>query len=879
MTMNASRPAPYQDTTVPVDDRIQDLLSRMTVHEKARQLDMLMGSRLVDKMMSNTQMAPDGKFLPEKARALLGDVGIGSIHDLYPNDARASNEIQKWVLTESRLAIPALFIEEGLHGFCGTDHTIFPHCIGLAGTWNPQVVQDVAKAIAAEMRASGVHVAICPVLGLAREPRWGRVEETFGEDVHLASRMAVAYVKGMQGDDLTAQDAVIAEPKHFAAHSVSEAGLNIAPVHVGERELRAEFLRVFEAAFVEGGAMAAMCAYSEIDGVPCAANDWLLKKVLREEWGFKGFVISDLGAIRQLHSRHHTAGSPQEAVWQSIAAGMDMQFFDYDSDFFQGAIVEGIEKGQLAVEDLDRAVGSVLRAKFLLGLFETPYVDTGLIPQVHRSERHKEISLDAARQSLCLLKNENALLPLRKDLGTIAVIGPNADVLCSGRYAGPGDGTVVTLLDGIRFLVDPNTEVRHVKGTGILAEELSPIPKECLFHSDGETQGLHGSYWPTNNAEGNPLFERSDSQIDFDWIASLPGPNMPPDGFAVQWTGKIVPDFTGEGLLGVASRDKMRLWVDKELVADAWNPSRNTATVSYAFEEGKAIDIRVHYEKSGSGVQVLLGWNQGVQGVQAAAHAAKEADVAVVAVGGSTQTCGESRDRADLGLPGRQLDLVRAVHATGTPTVLVLQNGRPLTVSWEAEHIPAILEAWYPAEFGGTAIAEALFGDINPGGKLPITFPKSVGQIPNFYCKKPSRFNKHIDEEDLPLYPFGFGLSYTTFEFSELVLTPEHITTTGTVRVSVKVINSGERDGDEVVQLYVNDLVSSVTTPEKLLKAFERIYLKAGETRTVLFTLGPKDLQLLNREMEWVVEPGQFEIRVGGSSNPDLRAMLEVTRS
>ena len=720
-----ARQALYQQAGAPIDKRVDDLLRRMTVEEKVRQLDMYAGAKdLVDKHTDDTHAAADAVFLPEKAQGLWGDLGVGSVHDLYPTPEQA-NALQKWVIGHNRLGIPALFIEEGLHGF--NTGTVFPTPLNLAATWNPEIAQETGAAIAAEARATGVDMILAPVLDLAREPRWGRVEEDFGEDPYLTGQLGLAYVRGAQGESLNTDHTVVSEPKHFAGHGSPEGGTNTSPVHIGERELRSVMLKPFEPAFREGHAMATMAAYHEIDGIPVTADPFLLKKILRDEWGFQGFVLSDLGAIQRLYKVHHVAATPKDASCMAIRSGVDMQFYDFDHDVFQKALIDCVHEGSLSQADLDRAVGAVLRVKFALGLFDHPLVDPSLNARVHRSPEHLALSLESARQSMTLLKNDGRLLPLSKSVQRIAVIGPNADVARYGDYEKEENGEHISLLDGIRTLV-------------------------------------------------------SQATVTFD-------------------AGKDIP---------------------------------------------------------------------------AAVAMAKDADVVILGLGEWQGISGESFDRSNLDLPGNQEQLLEAVVATGKPVVLVLENGRPLTIGWAKEHVPAILEAWYPGEFGGKAIAETLFGENNPAGRLTITFPRSVGQLPVFYNSDPSRMRKYVDDDGKPLFPFGFGLSYTTFRYDHLAAQPPAPGSGGDIVVIADVTNTGDREGEEVAQLYLRQDVSSVETPDRSLKGFSRIRLKPQETKTVTFRIPQEQLAVWTAEGKWAVEPGSYTVWVGGSSEASLSRQFSL---
>jgi beta-glucosidase len=717
----------YKQAGALIEQRVEDLLSRMTLEEKVRQLDLYSGATaLVDVHTDETHAAATAHFLPDKAQALWGDLGVGAIHDLNPTPEQA-NTIQAWVLAHNRLGIPVFFIEEGLHGF--DTGTVFPVPIGLSATWNPGLVQNVGAAIAAEARATGVGMILAPVVDLAREPRWGRVEEDYGEDPYLTGQLGLAYVRGVQGDSLSSDHNVVSEPKHFAGHGSPEGGTNTSPVHIGERELRSVMLKSFEPAIRDGKAMGVMAGYHEIDGIPITADPFLLKKILREEWGFQGFVLSDLGAIQRLYNVHNVAATPKDAVCLAIKSGVDMQFYDFDHEVFQKALIDCAREGSLPGSDLDRAVKSVLRVKFALGLFDHPMTDPALKARIYRSQPHLDLTLEAARQSMTLLKNNGHLLPLSKSTKRIAVIGPNADVARYGDYEKESNGAHFSILTGIRALLPQAT-------------------------------------------------------VDFD--------------------------------------------------------------------EGKDI--------------------------AAATAKAKAADVVILGLGEWQGISGEGFDRTDLGLPGNQEQLLEAVVAAGKPVVLVLENGRPLTIGWAKDHVPAILEAWYPGEFGGQAIAETLFGDNNPAGRLTITFPRSVGQLPDFYNFDPSRTHKYVDDDGAPLFPFGFGISYTSFRYDHLAVQSPAPRSDGEIQVTADVTNDGDRQGEEVAQLYVREDVGSVETPDRSLKGFSRIALKPGETKNVAFRIPQSQLAVWNTESQWKVEAGTYTVWVGGSSQASLTTKFVLSR-
>ena len=525
----------YMNTNLAIEDRVKDLLSKMTLEEKARQMDMYSGSLFVDKMssISRTAVGSDTRFIKEKAAVIIKELGVGCIHDLYPIDSDLSNTIQEFVINNSRLGIPVLFSEEALHGLSSPGNTIFPQAITMASTWNEELVTKIGKAIAAETRSKGIHLVFNPVLEIARDPRWGRTEETYGEDTCLASRLGLSMVNGLQGDSLSSPDSVVAEVKHFAVHSIPNGGLNCMSCSVGERMIRSDFLPVFKSTIVDGKAMSVMCAYHSIDGIPCAAHKWLLTDILRGEWGFQGYVCSDLGAIKRLHTIHRVADSFEDAIKQAVEAGVDMQFFDFDNDFFQSSIISLVNSGALSQTAVDRAVSSILRVKFMLGLFDRPLIEPSLSKKVTRSKKHLDISLETARQGICLLKNKDNLLPLSKEMTKIAVIGPNADHLPLGDYTPPVQGfKEVTLLEGIRQIAKESVSVVYEKGCSIREIDLEPVKSKNLLTPDESSKGLLAEYFNHISLDCDPDVTRIDPAVDFNFIMQIPGDGIKSDEFA-----------------------------------------------------------------------------------------------------------------------------------------------------------------------------------------------------------------------------------------------------------------------------------------------------------------------------------------------------------
>lgn len=762
--MSDAEAFPYRDPRLAIDERVRDLLARMTLEEKLAQLGGVWGLSLTDA----------GRFSETKAKDLLRH-GIGHIARLAgasvltPREsASLANLLQRFLRESTRLGIPAIVHEESCAGYSARAATCFPQVIGIASTWEPQLVEEMARVIRSQMRAVGAHQALAPVLDVARDPRWGRTEETFGEDPYLVARMGTAYVRGLQGDSL--RSGIVGTGKHFVGYGAPEGGLNWAPAPLPRRELLERFVPPFAAAIHEAGLASVMNAYHEIDGVPCGASRELLDGLLRTQLGFDGVVVSDYFTLQTLVSYHHVAENESEAARRGLEAGIDLELPVLA--YYGEPLRQAIESGRVPLAWVDRSVARVLRMKFELGLFEQALVDADAAPAHFDTPTQRELARRIALKSIVLLQNRGELLPLDPGLGRIAVIGPCADSarLMQGDYhypthlevlskTGPPGAAdeltldelfvpMVTVLDGIRAAVTDGCEVHSARGCEIL----------------------------------------TDSTRDFE----------------------------------------------------------------------EAVEL------------------------------ARGADVAIVVVGGRSGlvegcTSGEFCDRAELGLFGVQTELVLAVVATGTPTVVVLINGRPLALSRLVDDVPALLEAWLPGEEGGHAIADVLFGRSSPAGRLPVTLPRAVGQLPLYYNHKPSgaRSPLHGDYVDLstqPLFPFGHGLSYTHFEYKDLQLGARELPATGTLEISLDVTNAGERAGEEVVQLYVRDRVASLTRPVKELKGFLRLGLEPGETRTAVFELDLGQLAFYDADMVFLVEPGTVEIMLGSSSEAIwLRGEIEIT--
>ena len=747
--------AAYRDATFPIDRRVDDLLARMTLEEKVAQL----GSAWVFELVENAELRTD--FAPESLRVGIGQVTrISGASSLGAEEAaQAANAIQRFLVEETRLGIPAIVHEEINSGLMAKDATVFPQAIGVASSWEPDLVTAMADVIRRQMRGVGAHQGLSPVLDVCRDPRWGRTEETFGEDPYLVARLGAAFIRGLQGDDIS--DGVIATAKHFVGYSASEGGMNWAPAHIGAAELKEVYLHPFEAAVRTAGLRSIMNSYNELDGLPVGADASLLTGTLRDDWGFDGLVVSDYFAIRQLTEYHRIAGDAAEAASMALLAGLDVEL--PGTDCYGEPLLKALEEKALTESDVDTAVTRVLRAKFELGLFEQPFVDVGAAATAMDTPEHRELAATLARKSIVLLSNDG-ILPIAAGTSSIAVIGPNADKA--------------------RNLFGDYSYLAHV---------------ESLLEMHAE-----------------------------DNVFSIPIP----DEYEIVAAGITAPPVL----------DTLR-------------------------------------ERFGPGVEFAEGCgvnDDSTDGFADAVALAARSDLAVMVMGdkaGLTDDCtsGEARDRASLDLPGVQEDLVRAVVATGTPVVVVLVAGRPCGSTWLHDHCAAVVMAWLPGQEGAGAIADVLSGEVNPGGKLPISYPRSVGQVPVFYGHKVSGGRSHwkgdyVDLPSSPRYPFGYGLSYTTFSVDEILVKREQLTAADVGTIAARISNTGPVAGDEVVQLYIRDVQAALTRPVLELKNFVRVSLQPGESKTVTFQLPIAQLGYYDRDGAYVVEPGSIEVFIGTSS-------------
>lgn len=823
---------PYKNPTLPIEKRVADLISRMTLEEKVLQ-------------MQNSA----------------------------PSIPRLGIQKYDWW-------------NEALHGVARAGiATVFPQAIGLAATFNEDIVQRVADATSTEARAKH-HEAIrrgifsrylgltfwTPNINIFRDPRWGRGQETYGEDPFLTGRLGSAFVRGLQGSDpkyLKTASTV----KHFAVHSGPESERHSFDVSPSIRDLRETYLPAFRTTIVEAKAEGVMCAYNRLNGIPACANENLLREILRKEWQFKGHVVSDCGAVWDMYHGHKWIPTEKEAAAISVKSGTDLTCGnEYES------LTAAIKEGRVSEADIDKALTHLFTIRFKLGMFDPPesVPYTKIDYSNNDSAVHRKIALEAARESIVLLKNEKSILPLRKDLKSIAVIGPSADdleVLLANYEGQPSSYT--TPLEGIRKIVSRETEVKYSPGMYPTGIEFEPI-RQTFVTSDG-IQGFKGEYFNNRDFEGKPALIRNDAKIDFSWGALRPAEGVNPDGYSVRWSGRIEAPETGRYSFGIRGNGNVRVYLDGKLLVeqkDNWWNYNDLKDVE--LESGKSYEVKIEYSEYLSlSSMIKLVWTLPSKDnwmKEEALKQASQADAVVMVMGISGRVEGEELktqldgfsggDRTELGLPKNQLDLIKSIHALGKPVVLVLTSGSALAVNWESENIPAILQAWYPGEEGGSAIADVIFGDYNPAGRMPVTVYKSVDDIPAFDdYKMEGRTYRYF--RGIPLYPFGYGLSYTSFSYDE-IKTKNEIKAGDDIEVSAKVQNVGKVAGDEVVELYITDNSSTVPVPIRNLAGVKKIFLNPGESQTVNFRITPRQMSVILDDGRRVIEPGDFTVTVGG---------------
>jgi beta-glucosidase len=850
---------PYRDPRRPVDVRVRDLVGRMTLDEKFWQLFMIPGD-LDDPSFDYS----NGVFgLQISAKSSGGDAAR--------EHAERINAIQRFFVEKTRLGIPIIPFDEAVHGLMREGATVFPQAIALAATWDTALVRQVSSAIANETRSRGIRQVLSPVVNIANDVRWGRVEETYGEDPLLASIMGTTFVRTFESGG------IVATPKHFVAN-VGEGGRDSYPIDVSRRALEEEFFPPFKATILEGRARSVMSAYNSVDGSPATQSRFLLNDVLKREWAFTGFVISDAAATGGATVLHHTEASTATATKDAFEAGLDVVF---QSSWPQHrSYLDAFRRGLVSDSIIDASVSRVLRAKFELGLFENPFVDPHEAARSNNRAEHRALARTASRESIVLLKNERDALPLSRSVRSIAVLGADAAEARLGGYSGPGVQPV-SILAGIQQAAKSST-VRYAPGPGRVTREYVVVPTDHLSSVDSGqvVRGLRGEYFDNNRLSGTPRFVRTDERVDFGWTLNSPGRGIPFDWYSVRWTGKLTVPAVGVRRLGVEGNDGYRLYLDGKLVVDDWvKRSYGFTLASVNLARGSTHDVRLEYFESTGNARVKLVWDAGATNdwqaqIAAAADSARKSDLAVVVAGLEE---GEFRDRAFLSLPGHQEELIERIAATGKPTIVVLVGGSAITMSKWLGRVAAVVDVWYPGVEGGHAVADVLFGDSDPAGRLPITFAMSEGQLPLTYNHKPTgRGDDYLDLTGYPLFPFGYGLSYTTFEYSNLSIEPAVVAAGDSVTIRCRIKNIGTREGDEVAQLYLHDVLASVARPVIQLAGFTRVHLAPGEEREVHFAVGRDQLQMLDRDMHLVVEPGAFRVMVGASSK-DIRLRGELT--
>jgi beta-glucosidase len=862
---------PYKNSALPVHDRVQDLLGRMTLEEKFWQLFMIPGD--LDNVAPDQyqhgifglQISASSKGGDETQQLLTYNTGENALAL-----TRKINSIQRYFVEQSRLGIPIIPFDEALHGLVREGATAFPQAIGLAATFDTTLMRQVSTAIAKETKARGIRQILSPVVNLATDVRWGRVEETYGEDPILSAAMGVAFVSSFEKMN------IITSPKHFIAN-VGDGGRDSYPIHASERFLEETHLVPFKACFEIGGSRSVMTSYNSYDGVPCTANDWLLNKKLKQAWGFKGFVISDAGATGGSLVLHNTSPDIATSGQQAINGGLDV-IFQTDYNHYKLFIAPFLNGG-VDLKRMDDAVARVLTAKFQLGLFEYPYVSEDAIVKLQADKSHKAIARKAALESIVLLKNERNILPFSKGVRSIAVIGKEATEARLGGYSGPGNGKV-SILDGIKQRAG-KIQILFSEGVETVAENWKVIPAEFLSNETGA--GLKGEYFNNIDLNGLPSVTKNAERVDFLWTLSSPDQAITKDFFSARWTGKLRSPKAGTYKIGLDGNDGFRLYINNKIVIDNWKKqTHSTILKDFVFEKDKLYDVRVEFFEAVGNSKLKLIWDVDVKNdwkskIQKAVDAARSADVSVIVAGIHE---GEFQDRAMLALPGHQEALIQQVAALGKPVVVVLIGGSAITMNSWINQVPGIIDVWYPGEEGGHAVAEVLFGDYNPAGRLPVTFPLHEAQLPLVYNHKPTgRGDDYYDLSGLPLFPFGYGLSYTTFEYSDIRLDQDSVATNGSTTLHCKIKNTGSVAGDEVVQLYITDVLASVARPVMELKNFQRIHLAPGEHQEVTFRITPSILSMLDKDMQRVVEPGDFRLMIGSSSRDiRLKATLRVKK-
>jgi beta-glucosidase len=865
LSLGAQEPAPvYKDPRAFVDDRVEDLLKRMTLQEKFWQLYMTPGDR--DDPANDWSKGAFGLQIEAKRLA----PGTPRAEVVAAHAARV-NAIQRYFMDSTRLGIPIIPFDEAVHGLMRDGATVFPAAIGLAATWDKALVGRVFDRVALETQERGIRQVLSPVINIANDVRWGRVEETYGEDPFLSSELADVFVRAFE------RIGIVTTPKHLVAN-VGDGGRDSHPISFDRRTLEEVHFPPFVASF-KAGARSVMTAYNSVDGVPATQSAFLLTDWLRKQSGFTGFVISDAAATGGATVLHFTERNAPESAKHAWEAGLDVVF---QSTWAQHRpYLQAVESGMVSPAVIDSAVARVLRVKFKIGLFENPYGRGDIAGIIRGGGVPRELAREAAEKSLVLLRNERSTLPFATRVKRVAVIGEDAREARLGGYTGSGSDPISIEAALIHRLGAKS--VRFAPGTGRVAREYA-IVNDSALSSDSAghaVTGLRGEYWSNPDFRGPPQLAQRDRSVNFGWTLSSPGRGIPFDWYAVRWTGSIRIPKSGVKRIGVEGNDGYRLWIDDKLVVDNWaKGSYRSKLANVTLAPGSTHTINLEFHERAGNARVKLIWDAGVKNdwrakIDSAVKIARASEVAVVVAG---VVEGEFQDRSTLALGGHQQELIEAVAATGKPTVVVIVGGSAVTGGAWLDKVGAVIDAWYPGERGGEAVVRTLFGDANPAGRLPITFALRDGQLPLTYNHKPTgRGDDYVDGTGMALFPFGHGLSYTTFEYSDLKFSRDTIGTRDSVTVNLRVKNTGARVGDEVVQLYIRDVLATVARPMLQLSGFTRVALAPGEMKDVSFTLGPDQLSLVDRDLKRIVEPGQFRVMVGASSKDiRLRGFLTV---
>lgn len=864
---------PYKNANLPVNTRVNDLLGRMTADEKFRQLFMVTGD-----MGSDSASFLEGIF---GFQTNVDAISVGASNQIMKynfaqNDSLICNKlnaIQRFFIENTRLGIPVIFYDESLHGLIQAGCTSFPQSIALAATFDESLMETISIAIANECKARGIRQTLSPVVNIATDVRWGRTEETYGEDPFLSSVMGVAYVKSFE------KLGIVCTPKHFVAN-VGEGGRDSYPIYFNERYLEESAFVPFKAVINEGGARSIMTSYNSLNGRPCSANNWLLNTKLKEEWGFQGMVISDAGGTGGSNVLHFTAKDYEDAGKQAIENGLDVIFqTSFDSySLFKKPFLNGMVRQNA----IDSAVARVLKIKFELGLFDHPYLSE--LPLNIPYADHQNLAKKAALESAVLLKNDaKKILPISKEYKNILIVGADAKECRLGGYSGPGI-SCTSIYDGVKAKFEKQAKIEYAEGCARIETNFVAVEGKYLSAQKNNLNiltGLLAEYYNNCTLSGKPKLTRIDKNINFQWTLFSPDTAINYDFFSVRWTGFIQCPESGIFKIGIEGNDGYKLYLNDLLLIDRWNDqSFNTTTVDYKFEKGKEYKLRVEYKESAGNSKFKLVWNFGLSKpqkskIQEAVSKASKSDVVIIVAGIEE---GEFRDRSSLRLPGNQEELINSIAKTGKPIVVILVGGSAITMQNWIANTNAIVDVWYPGEAGGEAIAELLAGDENFSGKLPITFPMSEGQLPLSYNHKPTgRGDDYLNESGQALFPFGYGLSYTQFDYSSPAISKARFRAGETSKIEFKIKNTGNYDGDEVVQLYIYDELASVVRPIKELKAFKRIHLKAGEEKSLSFDLRPSMFEMLDESMKRVIEPGFFRIMIGSSSKDcRIRERIEI---